>query len=575
MPIWILAKKELRLLARDARAAVILIAMPFIFILILGMSLGEGFGIKPDHRTRVSIVDLDEGYVEPIAAAREQLAWLTLAPGALGSPPGGNLIGAAALVHAVHPGWYPHQRWSEVVLRDLADTAEIRVELIPTRAEAERLCRETQRPAVLYLGPGFSRKVAECSFLAGVWPDVLRFSGSWPRTDLPFNLALAGLFQSEQPNLPLAFAPGINPFYRDGVRLSELDAALIVDETQPAAASVIEQVGQVTLLRVVLPWMIGKAFDRLTEPRFIDLLGQAVSLPVPALWQPLVRRDRLSLNEMLVMAASGDPARTQEYRQKVGAGVQDALRSQFPKYELTAKTWAALTKSEPRAGQGAQVASYVNEGGSGLLKRGAIAYQTLVPSYTVMFAFFLVLTVGWLFVSERRQGTLKRLLAAPITRAQVLGGKLIPCFLLSLSQGLFLLIAGHLVFGMRWGPAEWPVSEQVLWLLPVVITTSLAAMGLALLVAAVARTESQVAIYGTLLVLVLAGVSGCLMPRELMPEQMKQISLITPHAWALDAYRQLLISTQPNLRIVWHACVALTGFGAVFLGLAWWCLRLD
>jgi ABC-type multidrug transport system permease subunit len=192
-----------------------------------------------------------------------------------------------------------------------------------------------------------------------------------------------------------------------------------------------------------------------------------------------------------------------------------------------------------------------------------------------MFAFFLVLTVGWLFVAERREGTLKRLKAAPITRGQVLLGKLLPCFLLSAGQGVFLMLAGRLVFGMRWGPGQWPVAEQAAWLLPVILTTSLAAMGLALLVAALARTESQVAIYGTLLVLVLAGISGCLMPRELMPEQMKEISLVTPHAWALDAYRQLLLSSRPNLAIVWHACAALAGFGMGFLTLAWWFLRLE
>jgi len=48
---------------------------------------------------------------------------------------------------------------------------------------------------------------------------------------------------------------------------------------------------------------------------------------------------------------------------------------------------------------------------------------------------------------------------------------------------------------------------------------------------------------------VLAGVSGCLMPRDLMPERMKQISLVTPHAWALDAYSQLLLS--PRLPSLW------------------------
>ena len=113
-----------------------------------------------------------------------------------------------------------------------------------------------------------------------------------------------------------------------------------------------------------------------------------------------------------------------------------------------------------------------------------------------------------------------------------------------------------------------------LWLLPVVVTTSLAAMGMSLLVASLARTETQVAIYGTLLVLVLAGVSGCLMPRDLMPEQMKQLSLVTPHAWALEAYSQLLLSqqSQPNLALVSRACAVLTGFGAGFVGLAWWFL---
>src|SRR5581483_3546496 len=118
---------------------------------------------------------------------------------------------------------------------------------------------------------------------------------------------------------------------------------------------------------------------------------------------------------------------------------------------------------------------------------------------------------------------------------QILLGKLIPCFLLSLAQGAFLLLGGKLVFGMSWGPAP-------AWLIPVVLTTSMAAMGMALLVAALARSETQVAIYGTLLVLVLAGISGCLMPRELMPEEMKRLSLLTPHAWALDAYAQLLLN---------------------------------
>jgi hypothetical protein len=91
-----------------------------------------------------------------------------------------------------------------------------------------------------------------------------------------------------------------------------------------------------------------------------------------------------------------------------------------------------------------------------------------------------------------------------------------------------------------------------------------------------ARTETQVAIYGTLVVLVLAGLSGALMgDSSLMPEGMQQIRRFTPHAWALDAYRQLLIAPEPNLEIVAQSCVVLAGFGVGALAVAWWVLRLE
>ena len=138
---------------------------------------------------------------------------------------------------------------------------------------------------------------------------------------------------------------------------------------------------------------------------------------------------------------------------------------------------------------------------------------------------------------------------------------------MSVIQGVLLLGAGWLIFGMNWGP-------QPAMLLPVVACTSLAAVGLSMLVASVARTESQVSIYGSLLVLILGGVSGCLMPWDQMPEKMQAISRLTPHAWALGAYQELLLPN-PHLPQVWLACVVLAAFGVVFIALAWLMLRLD
>jgi ABC-type Na+ efflux pump permease subunit len=474
MVIWILAKKDLRVLLGDRRAVVILLAMPVLFILVLGVALGK-------DQLRITLVDLDQG-------------------------------------EYIRSGDFPPEKWSLMFVRDLKQTApDIDIETL-TLDQAQQKINTRKRAAVLVFGPDFSRQVSQCSFLQD----------------------------------------GINPFNRNGVNLAKLDAELLRDETQGTAAAIIEQAAQVTLLRIILPWMIGRAFEKIGDPSFLDLLSQENEIPG------------------VVKTFLNSPLATASQKHALGTGLQNALQGLFSKYNLMGKTWETLT--QPRNSgrsitanlkDNANNGSPAPEDSPGFLNRGDLRYQSLVPSYTVMFAFFLVLTVGWLFVAERRQGTLKRLRAAPLSRTEILLGKMIPCFLLSLGQGFFLLAAGKVVFDMRLG-------NQPFWLGAVVVATSIAAMGLSLLVASMARTEAQVAIYGTLLVLVLAGISGCLMgDPELMPERMKMLSRFTPHAWAMDAYSQLLLRPEPNLVLVGQACAVLVLFGGVFVAAAWWVLRLD
>jgi ABC-2 type transport system permease protein len=190
-------------------------------------------------------------------------------------------------------------------------------------------------------------------------------------------------------------------------------------------------------------------------------------------------------------------------------------------------------------------------------------YQILVPSYTVMFAFFLVNIMARSFISERDIGTLCRLRMAPVSRAGLLLGKTAPFFIISVVQSALLFLFGRLLFGMSWGAL--PAG-----LIPVVLCTSLAATTLGLLVATIARTESQVQAYATFLVITMAGISGCFMPRDWQPQLMQQISLITPHAWALIAYDQLLVREHLNLAVVSGCCAMLLTFAAVFFSVGWW-----
>ena len=74
----------------------------------------------------------------------------------------------------------------------------------------------------------------------------------------------------------------------------------------------------------------------------------------------------------------------------------------------------------------------------------------------------------------------------------------------------------------------------------------------------------QVSSLGNLIVLSTAGVSGCLVPRAWMSEFMQTLSLATPHAWALDAYTELLTISEPQLSAVWMCCGMLLCFAGVF-----------
>src|SRR5581483_9450580 len=133
---------------------------------------------------------------------------------------------------------------------------------------ARALCRDGKRAAVLVFKPDFSGRVSQCSFLAD----------------------------------------GINPFYRDGVKLQEIEAELLTDPTQMAASSIIEQVAQVSLMRVILPYMIGEAFAKLSSPSFMTRLADAVP------------------GSMLI---------PKSVKEKLGPGIQVALKELFKKYDLT------------------------------------------------------------------------------------------------------------------------------------------------------------------------------------------------------------------------------------------------
>lgn len=193
-------------------------------------------------------------------------------------------------------------------------------------------------------------------------------------------------------------------------------------------------------------------------------------------------------------------------------------------------------------------------------------YEELIPGYVVLFAFFLVNIMARSFIEEQSLGTLRRLRVAPVRSSSILLGKTLPFLLISLIQVALLFLCGRLLFGMSWGPEPW-------LLIPAIVGTSLAATGLGLLVATLVENEAQVSAYATVVVIVMAGISGCFMPRDWLPDLMRDISLATPHAWALMAYDEILTEPSPDKVQVLRDCGVLVGFAAVFFAAGAWRFR--
>ena len=199
-------------------------------------------------------------------------------------------------------------------------------------------------------------------------------------------------------------------------------------------------------------------------------------------------------------------------------------------------------------------------------KQNAV-YLWVVPGFTVMFAFFVISIMARSFIIERDQGTLRRLMMAPVGTVSVLLGKTIPFYLTSVLQCSLLFLCGRLMFGMPWG-------SQPAYLIPVILCTSAAATSLGLLLSTLVHTDQQVSSYGTTLILMFSSISGCFFPREFFPKMMRNISLFTPHAWSLKAFDAVLTQPTVDPQLIAACCGMLLVFAFVCFTTGWWRFRV-
>jgi ABC-2 type transport system permease protein len=184
-------------------------------------------------------------------------------------------------------------------------------------------------------------------------------------------------------------------------------------------------------------------------------------------------------------------------------------------------------------------------------------FQITVPANAVLFGFFMAMSVAMSFAAERHSGTWRRLLAAPIPRWKALLGKLVPYYLIGITQFALLFGVGAAVFGMK-------VAGSMGALVVLSATVMLCAVSFGMLIASFGWTEKQIGSTVSVMLLVMGLLGGCMFPRIAMPAFMQKIGLVMPHAWALDGYYALLVRSGTTVLDVLPQIGALFGFATGF-----------
>jgi len=178
-----------------------------------------------------------------------------------------------------------------------------------------------------------------------------------------------------------------------------------------------------------------------------------------------------------------------------------------------------------------------------------------LPGNLVMYLMMNLLIFGGATISaERRNGVIKRLMVLPVTRFELVMGKIYGLMLLGIVQILFFLAVGKFMFHVNLG-ANLPAVMLTL------VIFSWVAGSLGVLAGSVVAAEDRVVGICVLSSLLMAALGGCWWPLEIGPPMMKTIALCTPSGWALQALHQL-ISFGSGIGAVLAPLSVLVAFGA-------------
>jgi ABC-2 type transport system permease protein len=198
--------------------------------------------------------------------------------------------------------------------------------------------------------------------------------------------------------------------------------------------------------------------------------------------------------------------------------------------------------------------------------RRITALQYYAISMTVMFLGFSGITGLQSIRQERDTQTINRVLAAPGSRLEFVGGKFLGVLGIAAAQFAVLVIGTSLVYRVSWGTN---LGGTILLPLAYAFTIS----GLSTLVSAYNSNPRTAISTWALTIQVMSALGGNMVPLTMFPEPLKRVAAWLPNNWAMNGFIHLALG-KPLLDLL-PKLVGLFAIGAIAFTVGAWRLARD
>ena len=175
--------------------------------------------------------------------------------------------------------------------------------------------------------------------------------------------------------------------------------------------------------------------------------------------------------------------------------------------------------------------------------------------------------VSEVLVNEKLWGTLRRLVVAPVSKAVILGGKIIGRLGIGLTQTAVMIGFGMLVLGVEWG-------RSPLALVVMVVAFSLASVAFGVMLSTFTTSRNQAGWLAIFFGMVMAALGGAWWPLEITPQLYQDAVRLLPTTWAMQGFFDVIVRGQDVMGVLPEAGVLL-GFAAAFFGVGIWRFKFE